>query len=320
MQQLVKQHGTPLRALRVSGPSAPVTSAPVAQGDFRSVVALGLDGSIHIGFQFKNLRTLCLQHLEINTPQSMLALLGTLQGTRTRDVVSFKHASAALEANNIVHTHPLIGTCIHRIVFDHCTGVDMFLAYMGIAAGADILVKAAEGRIMPCDSWLQGELEGYNAAVVTVAGNTLQVKISKGTTTLTAEWPYPMENEMQMIRTGREEQQSSFGTLMEGIPTVRIVAKERARVAALYCCFAGVQELQLDFRDATLGMVAEDVARSTGVAIRVADGMASRPFTGTLRVDRDADEVVRSLAGLAGASSRRDGPGFVIEAISAGAR
>ena len=82
----------------------------------------------------------------------------------------------------------------------------------------------------------------------------------------------------------------------------------------------GWQQGQLDFRDTPLGQVAEDVARSTGTPIRVAEGMMARSFTGTLRVDRAAADVVRSLAGLAGGSSRRDGPGYVIEPISTSAR
>lgn len=82
----------------------------------------------------------------------------------------------------------------------------------------------------------------------------------------------------------------------------------------------GWQHGQLDFRAVPLGTVAEDVARSTGSPIRVAEALAVRPFTGTLRVDRAPDDVVRSLAALVGGSSRRDGPGWVIEPMSASAR
>ena len=82
----------------------------------------------------------------------------------------------------------------------------------------------------------------------------------------------------------------------------------------------GWQHGQLDFRAVPLGTVAEDVARSTGSPIRVASAMAVRPFTGTLRVDRTPEQVVRSLAALAGGSSRRDGPGWIIESISTSAR
>ena len=82
----------------------------------------------------------------------------------------------------------------------------------------------------------------------------------------------------------------------------------------------GWQRGQLDFRAVPLGTVAEDIGRSTGSTIRVADALAVRPFTGTLRIDREPEEVVRSLAALAGGSSRRDGPGWVIEPMSTSAR
>jgi transmembrane sensor len=76
----------------------------------------------------------------------------------------------------------------------------------------------------------------------------------------------------------------------------------------------------LDFRDASLTTVAEDVSRSTGASVRIAPGMAARLFTGTLRLDRPSDEVVRSLAALADGELSRDGPSWVIGPKSGGAR
>jgi transmembrane sensor len=82
----------------------------------------------------------------------------------------------------------------------------------------------------------------------------------------------------------------------------------------------GWQRGVLDFREVPLGVVAEDVSRSTGEPIRVAVTMAEQPFTGTLRIDRAPGDIVASLAALAGGSSRRDGPSWVIEPTSPGAR
>ena len=56
---------------------------------------------------------------------------------------------------------------------------------------------------------------------------------------------------------------------------------------------------RLDFREVALTTVAEDVSRSTGARLTVAPELADRLFTGTLRLDRPSDEVIRSLAALA---------------------
>lgn len=77
---------------------------------------------------------------------------------------------------------------------------------------------------------------------------------------------------------------------------------------------------RLDFRDVALSTVAEDVSRSTGVELAVAPQIAAVPFTGTLRLDRSSEEVVRNLAALAGAELHRDGPRWTIRPKSGGAR
>jgi transmembrane sensor len=76
----------------------------------------------------------------------------------------------------------------------------------------------------------------------------------------------------------------------------------------------------LDFRDVSLTTVAEDVSRSTGAVVRIAPELGARLFTGSLRLDRPSDEVVRSLAALADAELSRDGPSWVIRPKSGGAR
>lgn len=82
----------------------------------------------------------------------------------------------------------------------------------------------------------------------------------------------------------------------------------------------GWAEGHLDFENAPLPVVAEDVSRSTGVKLAVAPEMAGQNFTGTLRTDRPSDEVMRSLAAMAGGELRRDGPGWTMMPRRGGAR
>lgn len=76
----------------------------------------------------------------------------------------------------------------------------------------------------------------------------------------------------------------------------------------------------LDFRDASLSAVADDLTRSTGAPVAVAPAMAERRFTGTLRLDRPAGEVARSLAALTDGVAVRDGRGWTIAPRTDGAR
>lgn len=81
----------------------------------------------------------------------------------------------------------------------------------------------------------------------------------------------------------------------------------------------GWSDGHLDFRDVALAIVAEDVSRSTGARLKVAPALRDRLFTGTLRLDRPSDEVMRSLAALADSELHRDGPSWVIGPKSGGA-
>jgi len=76
---------------------------------------------------------------------------------------------------------------------------------------------------------------------------------------------------------------------------------------------------RLDYRQVSMATVAEDVSRSTGAQLAVAPAMATLPFTGTIRLDRSSEEVMRSLAALAGAELHRDGPHWLIRPKSGGA-
>jgi transmembrane sensor len=82
----------------------------------------------------------------------------------------------------------------------------------------------------------------------------------------------------------------------------------------------GWNEGHLDFDAVALGTVASDVNRSTGARLAVSPAMAGQPFTGSLQIDRPADDVLRSLAALAGGELRRDGPGWLMVPKKDGAR
>lgn len=76
---------------------------------------------------------------------------------------------------------------------------------------------------------------------------------------------------------------------------------------------------RLDFREVALATVAEDLGRSTGARLTVAPALAAKPFTGTLRLDRSPEAVVRSLAALAGGELRRDGRNWTMLPKTGGA-
>ena len=76
---------------------------------------------------------------------------------------------------------------------------------------------------------------------------------------------------------------------------------------------------RLDFREAALTSVAEDVGRSTGATVKVSPELGGKMFTGTLRLDRPSEDVLRSLAALADGELYRDGPDWVIRPKSRGA-
>lgn len=76
---------------------------------------------------------------------------------------------------------------------------------------------------------------------------------------------------------------------------------------------------RLDFRNASLENVAADVTRATGASVHIAPSMSAHSFTGTLRIDRPAEAVVKNLAALVAGEAHRDGPGWVIAPKSGGA-
>jgi transmembrane sensor len=80
----------------------------------------------------------------------------------------------------------------------------------------------------------------------------------------------------------------------------------------------GWQHGHLDFDDARLADVAEELRWSTGAAIRVAPALADTRFSGVLRSDRGAEDAARSLAALSGAHLIRTASGWTLEGGGAG--
>ncbi|MEA3012528.1 MAG: transrane sensor [Sphingomonadales bacterium] len=72
----------------------------------------------------------------------------------------------------------------------------------------------------------------------------------------------------------------------------------------------GWQRGQLSYRAAPLETVAGDLSRSLGVEVAIDPELMALPFTGSVRVDRDA---VTSLASALGLQARRTGDSWLIE-------
>lgn len=83
---------------------------------------------------------------------------------------------------------------------------------------------------------------------------------------------------------------------------------------------AGWTRGELDFEGTTMGRAAEEIARTTGMPVRVAAAIADRPFTGTLHVRRAPADVIANFAELGGGQALRDGPGWLIAPRQASAR
>lgn len=76
---------------------------------------------------------------------------------------------------------------------------------------------------------------------------------------------------------------------------------------------AGWRRGQLSYKHAPLAAVARGLSRSIGMDIAVDSAIAERPFTGTIRVDRDRSRTMARLAAALGLQARRTGAGWTIE-------
>lgn len=71
---------------------------------------------------------------------------------------------------------------------------------------------------------------------------------------------------------------------------------------------------RLDYRNAALGDVAQDLARAIGEPVAVAGDDAERRFSGTILVDPDDAVTMRRFAAITGTQARRDTGGWRIAA------
>jgi transmembrane sensor len=76
---------------------------------------------------------------------------------------------------------------------------------------------------------------------------------------------------------------------------------------------AGWRHGRLNYAGAPLRRVAGDMSRTLGVAVAVDPGLGQLPFTGSIRIQRDAGATVGDLAASLGLAARRDGAGWIIE-------
>jgi transmembrane sensor len=76
---------------------------------------------------------------------------------------------------------------------------------------------------------------------------------------------------------------------------------------------AGWRRGQLSYSGAPLETVASDLSRSLGAAVALDPDIRALPFTGSIRVDRDAAATVTSLASTLGLQARRTGNSWLIE-------
>ena len=78
------------------------------------------------------------------------------------------------------------------------------------------------------------------------------------------------------------------------------------------------RENRLVYTNAPLSRVAADLSRNLGVAVRVEEGMAERPFSGVIMLDGDRGAVLQRVSALLGLAPRRTGDGWIL--TRAGAR
>lgn len=73
---------------------------------------------------------------------------------------------------------------------------------------------------------------------------------------------------------------------------------------------SGWQRAMLTYEDATLARVVADVNRRTGLRIRLAPGLASRHFAGSISLAGPPERVITRLEAVLGLAARRDADGW----------
>jgi len=74
----------------------------------------------------------------------------------------------------------------------------------------------------------------------------------------------------------------------------------------------------LSYEDVTFARVVADVSRRTGIRIRLAPGLASRHFAGSINLEGPPETVISRLEAVLGVSARRDGDGWAFASASDG--
>ena len=76
---------------------------------------------------------------------------------------------------------------------------------------------------------------------------------------------------------------------------------------------AGWRRGRLSYAGAPMRRVASDVSRTLGVAISVSRDVSALPFTGSIRIQRDAAATIGDLASSVGLRAHRTGNSWTIE-------
>ncbi len=74
----------------------------------------------------------------------------------------------------------------------------------------------------------------------------------------------------------------------------------------------GWREGRLVYANATIAQIAADLSRNMGVEVSAEAGVASRPFSGVIRLDRDPERLFGRVAALLGVEARRSDEGWLL--------
>ncbi|HTI31026.1 MAG TPA: FecR domain-containing protein [Sphingomonas sp.] len=97
-------------------------------------------------------------------------------------------------------------------------------------------------------------------------------------------------------------------TLFDGATASDVIVRSKDPQA-----IGGWRRGRLDFQAVPLATVAADVSRTLGIPITVAPVIASKPFTGTIAVDRDAAKMRVRLSALLDVEARPAGRGWALD-------
>jgi transmembrane sensor len=96
-------------------------------------------------------------------------------------------------------------------------------------------------------------------------------------------------------------------TLFDGVAAKDVVVRRKDSQA-----IGGWQRGRLDYESTPIATIASDLSRNLGVPITVTPELASRPFTGTIMIDRHPARMLARLSLLLDADVQRSGRGWVL--------